>query len=394
MTYELRRLGVEDLPAAWEMSRLAFGGENQPPAAWLTDRPGRQTWGAFDGAGRLVAKATDREQGHWFGGRLVPASGIAGVAVVPELRGAGLARQVLTRLLHSARERGAAISTLFRTTPVPYRRLGWEQVGSLSWTALPAASLAALRKPEQMTLRPARAADVPAVLEVYRSLARSGNGLMERSAPLFDTSAEAVIAGHDGFTLAVGPEGHVDGYASWDRGPGYDSSGRLSVPDLIGLTAPATTALLAMLASWASVTPTLHLRLPEADPVRLQAAMTGARIESDNPWMIRLLDAPAAVAARGWPSHLDGSVDIVVLDDECPWNAGPHRLTVSCGSGRLEPGGRGNVRFTSRGIAAWYSGAGGSAVLRRAGLLDGDDSRDGFLESLTGGPAPALLDYF
>jgi len=166
MTYELRRLGVEDLPAAWEMSRLAFGGENQPPAAWLTDRPGRQTWGAFDGAGRLVAKAMDREQGHWFGGRLVPASGIAGVAVVPELRGAGLARQVLTRLLHSARERGAAISTLFRTTPVPYRRLGWEQVGSLSWTALPAASLAALRKPEQLTLRPARAADVPAVLEV------------------------------------------------------------------------------------------------------------------------------------------------------------------------------------------------------------------------------------
>ena len=29
----------------------------------------------------LVAKAVDRRQGHWFGGRLVPASGVAGVAV-------------------------------------------------------------------------------------------------------------------------------------------------------------------------------------------------------------------------------------------------------------------------------------------------------------------------
>lgn len=137
MGIEVRLLTVDELPAAWELNRLAFGLPGEPPPGWLTERPGRHTWGIFD-TGRLVAKAMDREQGHWFGGRLVAASGIAGVVVVPELRGIGLGRRVLTTLLAAARERGAAISTLFRTTPAPYRRLGWEQVGSLTWTALPA----------------------------------------------------------------------------------------------------------------------------------------------------------------------------------------------------------------------------------------------------------------
>src|SRR6185295_12898875 len=108
-------------------------------------------------------RATDRDQGQWFGGRLVPACGIAGVIVIPELRGRGLARTVLTRLLHHARDRGARIATLFRTAPGPYRRLGCEEVGTKTTVAIPSSALAGLVMPPDVTLRPAEAADVPAV---------------------------------------------------------------------------------------------------------------------------------------------------------------------------------------------------------------------------------------
>lgn len=395
MAYDVRVLSVEDLPAAWELGRLAFGGDRQPPPGALAERPGRQGWGAFDSAGRLVAKAADREQAHWFGSRLVPASGMAGVAVAPELRGGGVARLLLTRLLAAARERGAAISTLFPTTALPYRRLGWEMAGTLTWTAVPTASLAGPRVFGSVGLRPAEAGDVPALLEVYRTVARAGNGLMERSGPLFDTSAEAVLGGHDGISVALGPDGGIEGYASWSRGPGYDESGRITVPDLIGLTAPAAAALLALLGTWASVAPTVVLRLPEPDPAVLLGSMAGARVESQNRWMLRVVDAPAAVAARGWPPHLSGSVDLLLEDDTCPWNAGPHRLVLTGGTGRLEPGGRAGVRLTARGLAVLYASAGGPSLLRRAGLLAGGDAdSDHFLQAATAGPAPALLDYF
>jgi len=395
MPFDVRLLTADDMAAGWDLSRLAFGGERQPPPGWRDVRPGRHAWGAFDGTGRLVAKAVDREQAHWFGGRLVPASGIAGVAVAPELRRSGLASQVLTTLLAAARDRGAVMSTLFPTTPMPYRRLGWEQVGTLTWTALPTAELAGLRRPTAVTLRPAGLADVPAVLGAYRAVARAGTGLMERSSPQFDTSAEAVLSGHDGITVALGHDGAVEGYASWDRGPGYDASGRLTVPDLIGLTAPATTALLAMLGSWSSVAPTVVLRLAEPDPASFLATTAAARAESQHPWMLRLLDAPAAVAARGWPPHLHGSVDLLLEDAVCPWNAGAHRLVLSAGTGRLEPGGGAEVALTARGLAVLYAGAAGPSLLRRAGLLaGGNEGSDEFLQAATAGPAPALLDYF
>lgn len=165
--------------------------------------------------------------------------------------------------------------------------------------------------------------------------------------------------------------------------------------DLVGLTGPATTALLAMLATWSSVAPTVVLRLPDPDPATLLATMTGARIDSEDRWMLRLVDAPRAVAARGWPPHLDGAVDLLIDDEVWPWNAGPHRLVLAGGEARLEPGGSAGVRLSARGLAVLYAGAGSPSLLRRSGLLDGgNDATDALLQAATAGPAPALLDYF
>jgi predicted acetyltransferase len=389
--YEIRALTVDDLPASWELTRIAFGADKEAPPGWLTDRPGRVTWGVFDAAGRLVAKAMDRDQGHWFGGRLVPATGLAGVVTVPELRGTGLGRMALTRTLHAAHDRGAVIATLFRSGPGPYRSLGCEEVGALTWVAVPATAFAAVKRPPDFTLRAAAAEDAATVDEIYRSVARASAGMIERSGSIFEglQTLERV----DGVTLAVGPGG-VEGYASWDREPGYDVSGRLSVFDLIGLTPGATQALLAMLGTWRDVTPTIRVRLPDSDPMTLLAPLVHTEVESRDAWMLRVLDAPRAIAARGWPPHLAGAVDLAIDDDVCPWNSGSWRLVLEGGEGRLEPGGGGAVRFTPRGLAVWYAGAADPAVLRRAGLLAGDDGADAFLAAASAGPRPALQDYF
>ena len=250
VVYEIRALTVDDLPDSWEITRIAFGSSKEAPPGWLTERPGRVTWGVFDARGRLVAKAMDRDQRHWFGGRLVPATGLAGVVTVPELRGTGLGRMALTRTLHAAHERGAVIATLFRSGPGPYRSLGCEEVGALTWTAVPAAAFTAVKGPPDVTLRAAEPGDAATVDKIYRTVARASAGMLERSGSIFEglQTLERV----DGVTLAVG-SGGVEGYTSWDREPGYDASGRLAVFDLIGLTAGATRALLANLgpgATW------------------------------------------------------------------------------------------------------------------------------------------------
>ena len=392
--FAIRRLTSEDREASFKLGSLTFGYHAQPmPDHFDPAKPGWVSYGAFDPEGRLVAKAVDREQGQWFGGRVVPTSGVAGVAVVPDKRRKGLGRLVLTRLLQEARERGAAISTLFPTTPFPYRRLGWEEVGALTYFALPASALAGVRPDPRVELRPATLGDFSAISGLYREVAAAGTGLMERSGPLF-TTGDDMIGHFDGVTVATDTTGAVVGYASWDRGPGYDASGKLTVYDLIGSTGGATATLLAMIAGWASVAPNIVLRLPDQDPAFLHLASMGTRVESRQPWMARMVDAQAAVSARGWPPHLSGRVDLELGDEICSWNEGRFVLELSGGEGKLSAGGEGTLRLEARGMALWYSGAATPASLRRAGLLSGPAGDDAFLQAATAGPAPALLDYF
>jgi N-acetylglutamate synthase-like GNAT family acetyltransferase len=201
--------------------------------------------GAFDGA-RLVGKAIDLEHTYYYGGRAVPGSGVAGVAIAPEFRGGGVLGNLLGPLMAQARERGAVISALFPTTAIPYRRLGWELTGVLRWTSVPTATLAGERGPDGMTVRPAEEADVPAILECYRGWATEGTGMLGRTGVLFDRAPADLLTGHNGYSVAEGPNG-VEGYASWDRDGGYDDAGVLTVPDLVATTPRALTALLAML---------------------------------------------------------------------------------------------------------------------------------------------------
>ncbi|HWS39140.1 MAG TPA: GNAT family N-acetyltransferase [Actinoplanes sp.] len=389
MTYQVRPLGPEDQRSAWDLGSLTFGYHERPmPEDWSATPAGRRSLGVFDPAGRLVGKAVDREQSQWFGGRAVPTSGVAGVATAADVRGQGLGRLVLTRLLEDARDRGAAISTLFDTVPGPYRALGWEEVGVLTYHRVVTRVLAEIRPGGGTVLRPAAEADIPAVQDVYRSVARAGTGMMERP-------AGPVLDDHDGVTVAAGPDGTITGYATWTRGPGYDESGRITVDDLIGVTPEATRTLLAMVGGWASVAPTTVIRLGVTDPAWSLIARRDAVPDSTNPWMLRIVDAPAAIAARGWPRHLTGQVHLDLTDDVCRWHEGRHRLLLSGGEARLEPGGDGTVRLTPRGLAAWYAGAATPQQLRHSGFLTGgDETTDDLLRTATAGPVPTLHDYF
>jgi predicted acetyltransferase len=394
VAYDIRALTADDAAAAWKLGSLAFGYHGNPmPETFAATAEGRTSWGVFEGAA-LIAKAVDREQGQWFGGRVVPTSGVAGVAVIPEARSSGLGRVVLTKLLQEARARGAAISTLFPSTPFPYRALGWEEVGALTYYGIPTAALTAGRPLKSAAkVRPATKDDIPVMEELYRDVARAGTGMMERTGPLFPSIDW--IEEFDGVSVALDGDDRVVGYASWDRGRGSDPDSRVTAYDLVGMTPDATAALIGMFAAWSSVAPKTILRVTPPDPALATIATSSMWIDKRQPWMLRLVDAHAAVAARGWPAYQSGVVDLKISDPLCEWNAGSFRLVVDGSEARLEPGGSGHVAFTPRGLAQWYAGAATPQVLRRAGLMAGGDARsDAFLLAATAGPAPALHDYF
>ncbi|MFC7612863.1 sterol carrier protein domain-containing protein [Actinokineospora soli] len=108
--------------------------------------------------------------------------------------------------------------------------------------------------------------------------------------------------------------------------------------------------------------------------------------------MLRVVDLPAAIAARGWPRAewaRPFTVDLEVVDEDAPWNAGRHRIVWDGSQVACEPGGGGDVRIGPRGLAAWYAGAADTAMLRRASLLSGGPAEG--LDALIGAPRPARM---
>src|SRR3954469_21539446 len=177
---DVRPLEENDLEAAQELGRLAFGGGPRDPAHRPSMDDPLRRWGGFDGDGRLVAKATDLLHEQWWGGRLLPACGVAGVAVTPEHRGQGATRTLLTALLRGARDRGAVVAALFCTTAAVYRSLGFEVGGVMRRLEFPTAALPRAAKHDGVQLRTGDGTDWPAVRAVYDEICRTGNGLLSR----------------------------------------------------------------------------------------------------------------------------------------------------------------------------------------------------------------------
>jgi len=91
----------------------------------------------------------------------------------------------------------------------------------------------------------------------------------------------------------------------------------------------------------------------------LQAAVdNGQRVRRTfaMPWMVRLIDAPTAVAQRGYNPHVDVEVELELTDDVLAHNSGRFVLRVRDGAGSLEAGGRGLLTLDIRELAAAFTG--------------------------------------
>lgn len=392
-TVHVRELTADDLDAAWELGRFAFGSDPQRPSPASTPVPGLTRYGAFDDAGRLVGKAVDLHHDQWWSGRAVAAADVAGVAVAPEARGRGVARALLTALLRGARDRQAAISALYPTVAAPYRACGWEAAGVLRTVDLATAALPRHRPASHLTVRAGTPADLPAVDALYERVTRHRNGMLTRRGELFDV-ADRGLPG-DGVTL-VEADGELVGYATWQRGRGYGADSVLTVDEALAVTAEAAQELVGVLGSWASVAPTLRLCPLDGDAVSTVLPLESARDHERDLWMHRPVDIVRAVSARGWPAHARGVVDFGLTDPLADWNTGTWRLTVADGAAELtRVGGEADLRLDVRGFALLYAGAAQARSVAQAGLLHCAGDADPTALDLLGVGGPAqLLDYF
>jgi predicted acetyltransferase len=87
--------------------------------------------------------------------------------------------------------------------------------------------------------------------------------------------------------------------------------------------------------------------------------------------MTRIVDAPGAIAARGW-APVRATVELVITDGRRGANHGPFVLEVADRSATLTPGGSGYVSVDVRALASLYTGFTTASALAAAGRVTGD----------------------
>jgi predicted acetyltransferase len=381
----VREVPERDRPQLAALSAEAFGGP--PDERWAATLAHSTSFGAYDGD-RVVSHARVKPYRQWFGGREVPMGGVASVAVTASHQRRGLAKATVAATLPWMRANGFVVSTLFPATSGLYRALGWEHAGDYTWVDVPGAALRALGPADG--LRPATAADLPGMFAAYRRLCAETNGMLVREGPFFDLRPESVLGG---LAVVAERDGRIEGYALGERRhAGHEVE--VTAWDVVGTTAEAERAVWFALGAGASVVRTVRAKA-FPDTLLLHLGEPAVTPREHLRWMLRVVDAPGAVAARGWPRGLAVRVDLRLDDPQVPENDGPWRLVLDAGDARLEPGGAGTVRLDAGAFAALYASYADPRALRRAGRLAcADEAALDALAAATAGPSPRLLDYF
>jgi predicted N-acetyltransferase YhbS len=399
---DIRQLGPDDdLGIEVDLGRRAFGPVSQDAAPdWIAEAraaaAGGRYFAAFDGP-NPVGVAMFQDMRQWWHGRALPMAGVGAVKVAPEQRGRGTGRALMTDVLRVIADRGYPLSVLYPATAPLYRSLGWELAGGLYRAVIQARSLGSLLPPDGPAeplldlpglrrAEPGDADEVIAVLgAVHESARHCGPATYDAATIcrwwLSDENRFCYLAA-DGFLAYGWLEGHRE----------------ISVRVAVAGSAETTRALWSIVGSHAPMARLVRAVVSPDEPVAWLTREPDLGLESRWQWMLRVVDAPAAVAGRGFPAVAGLTVRLHIDDAQLPANDGDWTLEVRGGTGALTrssgpvPPGT-PVRLGARGFAALYGGV-PMATLRHAGLAaGGGPGADEALDAAFAGKA-FMLDSF
>ena len=344
--------------------------------------------------GRVVSTAGEYRFLQWFGGRRMPMSGIFGVATLPEFRGGGVMRDVVTTLMREAYDRGTPLTALYPAVLGPYRSLGYELAGiyhehQLAIDAIPAgigdASLVREYMPE----------DLPGVRDCWSRSVQHATGPLEPTGDAwwvqrtFNAEKDPTLRG----VVVPGEGGGIDAFASFVR---TATTGDLDVA--FGLECEPMAAdderglrsILAYLRGYRGLGRWVRWTGAPNDPVSLLIPENAVRTEWRYPWMLRILRIDDALRARGWPEGAAAEAVFSVEDPLFPANEGSWRLRVRDGKGEVtrEPAASGTRPLTVGTMSAIFSGYLRAQDAVRLGLMDAADPAAPAFATLFAGPDP------
>ncbi|WP_426572951.1 GNAT family N-acetyltransferase [Aquihabitans sp. McL0605] len=398
MELPLRTATADDIDGLWDLFRIGFGASERRREEWVSGLDPARALIAEGPRGEVAAASHIHPFEQWFGGRPVHVGGFSPVAVLPEFRRLGLGKAVTAGQFADLRDRGEVVSGLYPASLALYRSVGFECAGSYVHRRFPAGDLAGIRPRTEVAVRRGTVDDVEAVHRCHLAAAPHRDGTVSRDHGWWARRLPPDLEGTMLYVVdAPNAPGELLGYAIYRHGSArhpYDYS--VVVSEVLAADPDVVRALWRVVASSGSQAPDLDVIGPAEDDLFLMVDHAAPDVvRSEIRWMLRLIDAPGAVAARGWAAGVEGSVDLALVDEHAPWNNGTWSLHVADGHGTLTPGGDATVEASIGGLSSWWSGYATATKLARTGHLRSADHRAlATMDRLISAAPPVLPDFY
>ena len=321
------------------VSDYAFNASRSEESAARRSTYDDRDWclGAFDG-GDLVAGLVIIPFEQYINGATIPVGGIASVSCLPERRRGGFVSALLKQSLATMRDAGQPLSALYTPHYSLYRKYGWELANRIIGYSFPPKPMKTRLPQPPGSFRRIEPDDWAQLDALYTQQYAARNGGFVRPERRWRHHIFSDYAkGQRDAAIWSNAAGEPRGYAVYHQFTRTTPSSPipeivLRVDDWAALDGDAYSAILNYLLGHDLSARIIMLAgadepLPDAfaEPTHFgdpPGAWFGA--------MLRIVDVPAAMAARPALPQADGkSATIALTDASAPWNAGTWRITCS-----------------------------------------------------------------
>lgn len=405
MAVEVRAVTADEFPSFLHAMAVGYAfrfTDDQVAARQQWFEEGRAV-AAFDGGAVIGTARSFRLDLTLPGGTTVPAAAVTNVAVVPGHRRRGALTAMMRRQLDDVAAGGEPVAMLIASEHPIYGRYGYG-------VATTTAAVEVDRRLARMSARAPAADGVrwveaaesrTAAPELYERFRLAQPGAIGRTERMWDRAHGTIpdVPAEPGTPWYLL---HDDGYAryrveeSWtERRPATV----VTVDELVALTPAAYGALWRAVLELDLVATVRATDRPEREPLPwlLEDGRAARRTSVTDFLWVRLLDVPAALAARRYP--VDGRLVLEVVDEARPASGG--RFVLEAGPDGAEcrpaaPGDGADLVLDAATLAALYLGGHPASLLAGAGVVD--EARPGALSAadalFASTPAPWCHTWF
>ena len=336
--------------------------------AYLVDR----TFGAFDGDRQVGVAMSFPTDLTVPGGAVLPTAGVTYVGVRSDYRRRGALSGMMRAQLEDCAARGEVLAILHASEPVIYGRFGYG-IATVARTVKVKSPQAVLR-PEVPVTGTVRILDkdeiVPTLQAAHPRLPRTRAGVMSRSPQWWTLAYKRRLV--DEYLLVAAhftPDGDVDGWVAYmsqdnDSDDPRANSG-LVVLDFVAADQGVSNDLWRYLLGVDLVDEVTVYFRPVDDPIEEMLVNNYAvRSERDDELWVRIVDVPAALAARTY--EMAAPVVIEVVDSLLPANSGRYRISPQGAERTTEAPA---LTLSPEALAMLYLGATRSSTLAGIGRI-------------------------